>query len=185
MKPAVLDETPFPEDNPDAANASEDQLRLLNSITQTINTCTTDVEMSLVGPGTFKGPRRCLQHASRTDLFWDYRVFAESRGYTPASYSTFMRVANTVLKPGIRNGHLKFRKESEHAQCDECFRLQRRVKEARSHDAKSEAQKDLHRHRISQWLDRQVYWSFRSMSQTYFSDILTENAQSLVTTIEH
>ena len=174
-----LEEAPFPEKASNAKEKEDDQLRLINSMVQTMNTCTLDIDMSLIGPGTFKGARRCLMHASRTDLYWDYKVFSELRNFKVASYSTFMKVANTILKPGIRNGHLRFRKASEHAQCDTCFSLRQRVREARSEAGKTEAQKDLHKHQLAQWMDRQIYWSFRSMSQSFFSDMLAANTRPL------
>ena len=174
-----LEEAPFPEKCANPKEREDDQLRLINSLVQTMNTCTLDIEMSLVGPGTFKGARRCLMHQNRTDLYWDYKVFCELRGCQVASYGTFMKVANTILKPGLRNGHLRFRKPSEHAMCDTCFSLRQRVREARSEIAKTEAQKDLHKHQLAQWMDRQIYWSFRSMSQSFFSSMIAENTKSL------
>lgn len=173
-------ETPFPEDDPDVLDKHDERLRLINSICRTINTCTTDVEANLIGPGTFQGPRRSLMQSSRTDLFWEYKAYAESRQLEAASYGTFLRVANAVLKPGIRNGHLRFRKASEHAQCDICFSLRAKIRACKTETAKLESQRELQRHILWQWLDRQTYWSFRSMSQTYFSSILEENARQVI-----
>ena len=165
-------EEPF-ENQPE--DPQDDRDRLINSIGKTLNTRTTDLEVNLIGPGTFMGPRRSLMHGSRTELYWEYRVYAESRSSSPASYQTFMRVANCILKPGMRNGHLRFRKKNEHGQCDVCYRLRQAVQKAKGEKDKIEAQKDLHRHYLSQWLDRQTYWSYRSMSQTWFSNVLSEN----------
>lgn len=173
-------ETPFPEDDPDAVDKRDERLRLINGMCRTINTCSTDVEAHLIGPGTFKGPQRSLMHSTRTDLFWEYKAYAESRGIVAASYATFLRVANTVLKPGMRSGHLRFRKASEHAQCDLCFSLREKVRVCKTESEKLEAQRDLQRHILWQWLDRQTYWSLRSMSQTFFSTMLEENARQVL-----
>lgn len=168
-------ETPFPEDSPESLNKAEELQRLVNSIGRTLNTFHTDIDCQLIGPGTFAGPRKCLPHGSRTDVFWEYCAFAESRGMQAASYNTFMKVANSIMKPGLRDGHLRFRKPGEHAQCDFCFQARERIREARSADAKLAEERELARHRLSQWQDRQIYWSFRSMSQTFFSDLLAAN----------
>lgn len=160
-------ETPFPEDDPESVNREEYMQRLVNAIGRTLNTFSMDVESQMIGPGTFSGPRRCLQHQNRTDLFYEFLAFCESRGLRKSSYSTFMKVANTIIKPGLRNGHLRFRKPGEHAQCDYCFRARERLREARSMQAKMQEERELMRHRLAQWQDRQCYWQFRAMSQTF------------------
>ena len=170
-------ETPFPEDDAQSVDKSEEMQRLVNAIGRTLNTSMTDVECQMIGPGTFAGPRRCLQHACRTDLYWEYLAYAEARGAHQASYGTFMKVANTIIKPGLRDGHLKFRKPGEHAQCDFCFQARERIRAARSTDAKLAEERELVRHRLSQWQDRQCYWALRSMSQTYFSQLLAADAR--------
>lgn len=168
-------ETPFPEDDASSENRLEDLQRLVNSIGRTLNTFTTDVECQMIGPGTFAGPRRCLQHGSRTDLFWEYMAFCQSRSIAQASYSTFMKVASSIMKPGLRDKHLMFRKKSEHAQCDFCFNATERIRKARSADLKMAEERELVRHRLAQWQDRQCYWAFRSMSQAYFSNAIVSN----------
>lgn len=166
-------ESPFPEEDPEAPDKQDERLRIMNSIARTINTCSTDVDVHLIGPGTFSGPRRSLMHATKSDLYFEYQAFAECRQLRQASQSTFLRVAKAVLAP--RAGHLRFRKASEHSTCDTCFKLRERIRLARNSETKSEAQRDLHSHLLQQWLDRQVYWSFRSMSQSYFSALLRMN----------
>ena len=164
-------EPPFP----DSGDPEDDRERLIHSIMQTVNTRSTDLEINLIGPGTFQGPRRSLMHGSRTELFWEYRVFCESNALQPASYTTFMKITNCVLKPGMRNNHLRFRGKTEHGQCDTCFRLREKVRKAKGEGDKMELQKELHRHYLSQWLDRQNYWSCRTVSQQWFSNVLSEN----------
>ena len=171
-------ETPFFEDDLDPKDERD---RLVNSIAQTLHASATDMEVSVIGPGTFVGPRRCVMHGNRTDLYWEYRAYAETRNLRVASQSTFLRVANCCIKPGLRNGHLKFRKPSEHAVCDECYNLREQVRQTKDAAGKLEAQKAFHRHQLSQWLDRQIYWSLRSMSQTWFSRMLDENTRQELT----
>lgn len=169
-----LRETPFEDDGLDPQDERD---RLVNSIAQTLSTTSSDINHVLVGPGTFAGSRRCVMHCTRADLYWEYSAYAEARGLRVASQSTFYRVANGCIKPGLRNGHLRFRKPSEHATCDDCFRLREAVRQTKDPAAKIEAQKAFHRHQLQQWLDRQVYWSFRSMSQTWFQNMMEENAR--------
>ena len=67
--------------------------------------------------------------------------------------------------------HLRFRGKTEHAQCDICQRLKRRISEADSRVQREELTKQYSRHILSQWLDRQVYWKLRALSQSYFSSL--------------
>lgn len=172
-----LIETPFPEADPDSFDKSEELQRLVNSIGRTLNTSMSDVECQLIGPGTFAGPRRCLPHGNRTDLYWEYLAFAEARGFFPACYNTFMKVANSIIRPHLRDSSLRFRKPSEHAVCDSCFQIKERIREAKSTDLKIAEERELVRHRLSQWQDRQIYWSFRCMSQTFFSNVLAADGR--------
>lgn len=45
-----------------------------------------------IGPGTFAGPRRYIEHCLPSDLFYQYCVTEEANGRQPASLSTFMRI---------------------------------------------------------------------------------------------
>ena len=166
MPCAKSGETAFPDS--DAADADE-EMRLVNAFSISLQTVMTDVDVNLIGPGTFKGAARALPHGSRTELYWDYVAFCEMQNQKPASYSQFMRVVNPVLKPGVREGHLRFRKVNEHGQCDQCYQLRRAISKAKTPEARAFAQKEHHRHVLSQWLDRQVYWSLRSLSQSVFT----------------
>ena len=152
----------------------EEILRSVNSFMASLHRYNSDVEVHLVGPGFFKGERRYLQHGSRTELFYEYRAFCSSVSDSdPASFSTFLRIANKVVGPQIRSGHLKFRKGSEHAVCDTCVRLKQKLRFSKgtlSHNGKDDegAIRAWTSHILSQWLDRQVYWAFRTLSQTWF-----------------
>ena len=164
-----------PEINKEAAfchDQDPDQLdRHVNHFVRTLQTYNSDIDVHLIGPGTFKGERRHLQHGSRTELFFEYLVFCKARSEPAASYQTFLRVANKVVGPHLRSGHLHFRKPNEHSKCDVCTRLKRNLKfksgVAQGPDKES-AIKEYSNHVLSQWLDRQVYWSLRSLSQNFF-----------------
>ncbi len=170
-------ETPLP-DEPTARDADA-MARLLNGFQLTLHTKSSDPELNMVGPGTFAGPMRALPHGSRTELFWEYCAFCEARGQSQASYSTFLRVANPILKPGMKNGHLRFRQPTEHSQCDQCFLLKKAITKAKTDDARREAMRSHHRHILSQWMDRQCYWSFRSISHAVFAAIQEQGARPL------
>lgn len=165
-------ETPFPiEQDHDAVS------RLVNGFQLTLHTKSSDPELAMVGPGTFAGCLRALPHGNRTELYWEYCAFCQARGQPQASYSTFLRVSNPILKPGTRNGHLRFRQQSEHAQCDQCFGLKQGIQKAKTEQAKNEALKAHHRHVLAQWLDRQAYWNFRSLSHAVFIAIAQQGPQ--------
>jgi hypothetical protein len=119
------------------------------------------------GPGTFEGPKRYLQHGSRTDLYWEYRAYCDAQREDPCCYGMFLRVANKLLKPGTRNSHLSFRKISQHGQCDTCFDLKRRIRQRKA-GAKQELYRKYSTHILSQWLDRQIYWAHRTLSRAMF-----------------
>ena len=157
-------ETPFPAEEADGDAVS----RLINGFQLTLHTKSSDPELAMVGPGTFAGCLRALPHGNRTELFWEYCAFCQARGQPQASYSTFLRVSNPILKPGTRNGHLRFRQQNEHAQCDQCFALKQGIQQAKTEGARNEALKAHHRHILAQWLDRQAYWNFRSLSHAVF-----------------
>ena len=110
-----------------------------------------------------------MQHQSRTDLYWDYRAYAESNGDDAASYTLFLQVVNKLMKPGIRNSHLGFRKMCQHAECDTCYDLKRRIKMCRDSERKHELHRKYVQHLLERWTDRQLYWALRSMSREFFT----------------
>lgn len=170
-------ETPFPEDSEEAGN-SDAVARLVNGLSQTLQSQATDIEANMIGPGTFRGPLKALPHGSRTELFWEYVAWADAKGDLKASYSQFMRVANPILKPSSRNtGHLRFRKKSEHAQCDRCFTLKKAIGKAKKAATRQSLQEELHQHVLVSWLCRQVYWALRSLSHTTFAAVVGQNAR--------
>lgn len=147
----------------------EFELRRVNHFVQSLQSYSSDPDVHLIGPGTFAGGCRFLQASSRTELYWEYYACCKAKQEDPASYSTFLRVANCILKPGIRQGHLKFRGINQHGKCNTCFDLKLKIKESKNVEKRQEAYKDYSHHLLSQWLDRQQYWSYRTMSQTWFS----------------
>lgn len=161
-------ETAFP-----TQSQEEEVLRSVNSLVGSLHTYNSDVEVHLIGPGFFKGERRSLQHGSRTEMFYEYRAYCTSiSNEEPASFSCFLRVANKILGPGVRGGYLRFRKPSEHAVCNTCVRLKRKLRFAKgqmSHNGRDDesAVRAWTTHVLSQWLDRQVYWALRSLSQAW------------------
>ena len=108
--------------DPDAA------LRAINKYMNNLESYTSDPQNNIMGPGTFVGGKRFLQHCTRTELFWEYRAHCEANGDEPAGRTVFFTVINKVI--GSKKGQdcfLGFRKSSEHAQCDTCFRPEKRI----------------------------------------------------------
>ena len=67
-KPQDLNETPFPEHRQD-----DDQVtRHVSAFMQNLHVYESDVDVRMIGPGTFKGERRHLQHGSRIELYFEY-----------------------------------------------------------------------------------------------------------------
>lgn len=116
-----------------------------------------------IGPGSFAGPRRYLEHAQPIDLFYQYMVAEEADGRTPATLSTFMRVFHKVFKH-----HIKFRDKKEHAECNICGNFKKKIKEAKTKAARADKVSQYSTHLLSQWLDRQIYWKLRELSRSFF-----------------
>lgn len=168
LKPKILQEAAFVEDR-----EPDDITRHVNTFMNSLEKYQSDINIHMIGPGTFRGERRYLQHSSRSELYFEYVAYATSIGDDkPASHTTFLRVAGKVLGPHERSGLLKFRKPGEHSKCDVCTRLKKamRVKRGRGLDPadKDSAIREYSTHVLSQWLDRQVYWSMRTLSQNWF-----------------
>ena len=144
-------------------------LRAVNSFMRTLSTQSSDIDVHTIGPGTFAGERRCLPYGSRSEMYWEYKAYCSANGDEAASYQTFMRIARCVVGPAQKDGFLKFRKINEHAKCDDCTRLKKALKaKVKDGGNRQEQQRAYMRHILSQWLDRQLYWQFRSLSQSFF-----------------
>ena len=161
-------ESPFPEKVQDP----DHELRCVNKFMQTLATYSSDVECHLIGPGTFSGACRYLQSSSRTELYYEYIAASKAKGEEPGSYATFLRVANSILKPGLRAGHLKFRGICQHGQCNVCYELKTKIRKATTPDSRQEHYRSFSHHLLSQWLDRQQYWAFRTLSHQWFQNSL-------------
>ena len=167
---------------PQPGGDEETVLRSVHGFMRSLHQYNSDIEAHMIGPGFFRGERRHLPHGCRTEMFFEYRAYCRSVGeQEPASYATFLRIANKVFGPHLRSGFLHFRKPSEHAVCDVCTRLKRSMRFRRGAIAStngSNADADVvraytththtHTHILHQWLDRQVYWSLRTLSQNWF-----------------
>ncbi|CAE7814351.1 unnamed protein product [Symbiodinium sp. CCMP2456] len=168
----------------DARSQGDDDahLRAINSFMRMLTTQSSDIDVHTIGPGTFCGERRCLPYGSRSEMFWEYKAYCNANQEEPASYQTFMRVARCVVGPAQKHGFLKFRKVNEHAKCDDCTRLKKALKAKVMGGGNREVQQRAYmRHILSQWLDRQLYWQFRSLSQTFFrqQDLLADRTLTL------
>ena len=166
-KPLDLNETPFPE------NRGEDDqvLRHVNAFMQNLHVFNSDVDLHLIGPGTFRGERRFLQHGSRIELYFEYLAHVKSQGKEGASLTTFLRITNKILGEHGKSRHLHFRKPNEHSHCDTCARLKKALRQKKkvvTADDDDPTVRAYSTHILSQWLDRQIYWSFRTLSQTWF-----------------
>ena len=162
-------EAKFPDDPNEADQDVVD--RLVIGLSQMLTAAASDVDVNMIGPGTFRGQIKKLPHQSRTELYWEYVAWSEARGLEVSSYSTFMRVSAPILGPRSREGHLRFRKHGEHAQCDVCFSLRQDICKAKTTQDQQEARKRHHHHVLSAWLCRHVYWSLRALSQSTFAAV--------------
>ncbi|CAE7836498.1 unnamed protein product [Symbiodinium sp. CCMP2592] len=179
-----LSEEAFPDPVDD-----DQSLRAVESFMKSLHKHYADVEEHMIGPGSFKGARKVLPHGSRTELFWSYRAWAAGREEgAAASFNTFLRVANKVLRLGEKDGVLKFRKQNEHGACDVCTGLKtnirKTVRQFGVHSTECEtAQRAYTRHLLNQWLDRQVYWSMRSLSQAWFKQSIEFGHRALISSV--
>ncbi len=105
------------------------------------------------------------------ELFYEYSAYCKANGCPEASYNFFMTVINKILGPGRRSNHLGIRKSSQHAKCNLCFELKRQIRIAKNGNVRTGLYRKLSKHLLSQWLDRQHYWSLRSMSRAFFQGL--------------
>ena len=159
-RPATAtEEAPFP------AN-SDSSLRFVNEFVRNLHTGAHDPDrVTSIGPGTFGGERRYLQHTTKTELFWEYIAYCNAQSEDAASHSTFFKVASKVI--GKKTGHIGIRKSSEHHQCDTCYRLKKLIRQS-TDSKKNVYYQQYSEHILRHWLDRQVYWTMRTMSRAYF-----------------
>lgn len=116
-----------------------------------------------LGPGSFAGPCRFLEHQSPVDLWNQYCVLEEHEGRQPATLPTFMRIYHKIF-----GTFLKYRDKREHAQCNTCALHRRCIKESNTKADRIASTKDYSMHVLHQWMDRQIYWKLRALSQRFF-----------------
>eukprot|EP00435_Cladocopium_sp_Y103_P030834 s4234_g7.t1 len=169
--PAAQREAPFPDEGGDDS-AEDFSQRYVSKVLHELDAYSADMNVMLLGPGNPDAPRRFLQHSTRTELYFEYVAYSEANGQEPASYSTFLRVANCVMKPGMRGSQLAYRKAGDHAQCDTCWQLKQEIRQAKGAKERESRNKAYVKHVLSQWLDRQCYWQHRSTSHAFFQQII-------------
>ena len=139
------------------------QIRYVQSFLQSLETYHKMPDFDSMGPGTFSGPRRYLQHRKPIDVYNEYVAHATSNGEAPSCLSTFMTVFRATYKD-----HLKFRNKGEHAECNVCSKMKKNMSRARTQEDRQRAYKTYSAHILSQWVDRQTYWHQRTLSQAWF-----------------
>lgn len=152
--------------------------RHLNGFLQKLDSSLYNPDSANVGPGTLKGPRRYVQCAKPSVLYYDYCAWESANGRQPGCFNTFLNVYKKVFKT-----HLAFRNVGLHSQCTVCTKLKTESAKARSQERKSELQRIYASHLLSQWLDRQYYWGLRSLSASTFRSWLDFGQKFLATTL--
>jgi len=125
-------------------------------------------------------PIRYIQQGSLWGIYWQFLAHwdalvaagglgvenSKKRGAAP-SFSTFR-----LRWLAVWQHYLKFRKRSEHAQCNACFEFQRVMyQKSTSVAEKLDAARHLREHIRQTYLDRQIYWNLRFASRC-FQDVL-------------
>lgn len=134
-------------------------------------------------------PRRYLPHGRVHDLYWQFLATLEvkaglsqgaleapdmlqtsekSRKLTAPSWSTFLRRWHAKWKYILR-----FRKKSQHADCNICFKLREKVHGKVALAQKLQFAREWRAHLRWQYYDRCLYWSHRYASRSRGAGILT------------
>ena len=139
-------------------------------ITEVLHQLTVASKEAVVG-----APLRFLPHGRLHDLYWLFQaawgtLVAHQRPGVleswdlmqgPPSFMTFYRRWAAVWHKLLR-----FRKSSQHAQCQTCHELQQVMRGRQSNwQQKMQAARDLSTHYSHQYLDRCLYWSLRWASR--------------------
>jgi hypothetical protein len=130
-------------------------------------------------------PMRFLHHGTLWQLYWHFLAHWDAVKMTCSegvqgsrrrsvqqeiagpSFATFQRRWHAVWQH-----YLRFRKKSEHAQCNTCFKLQQVMYDAgQGVEEKMEAARHLREHVRCTYLDRTIYWNLRFASRCY-NDVL-------------
>ena len=142
------------------------QLRYVTNFLQSLDAHYKVPDLHSLGPGSFQGPRRFLQHRKPIDLFYEHVAFESQQERTPAGLASFMRIFHKVFRT-----HLCFRAKGEHAECNVCSKLKRQISRATTEELRKKAHRAYSEHILSQWIDRQTYWSIRTLSQAWFRSL--------------
>lgn len=138
--------------------------RYVNSFLKDIDAQFSLPRIEHLGPGSFAGPCRFLEYAQPIDIYYQYSVHEDTQGRKPAAFSTFMRIYHQVF-----GKYLKFRDKREHAQCNVCASHRRKIKLAKTKSTRVQFVKEYSMHVLQQWMDRQIYWKMRALSQRFFA----------------
>ena len=135
----------------DVRASSEEEVRAIAAHAMYLESLRNPSDAALVGPGMFRGPLRFLPPGKRVHLFWEYTAWAKQWNMPIASFSTFLRAFGQCDK------QLRIRKVGEHAVCDTCTCLKKRLRDARWPKDRQTVLEEYTAHVLMVWLDRQVY----------------------------
>ncbi|CAK9089702.1 Modification methylase BanI (M.BanI) (Cytosine-specific methyltransferase BanI) [Durusdinium trenchii] len=92
-------ETPEPFDRATVDGDDQDfSVRYVSKVLSELHEYSADINVKMLGPGGDDVPKRWLQHSNRTELYHEYVAYSEANNLKPASYSTFLKVVNCVMK---------------------------------------------------------------------------------------
>ena len=166
------EEAAFPETREEEED-SNFSMRFVTQVMRELHVYSSDLDLLRLGPDSGDlAPKRYLQHSTRTELYYEFVAFCEASNQQAASFATFLRVANAVMKPGMRGARLAFRKPGDHAQCDRCWELKDAIRRSSNAAERESNHRALVKHVLSQWLDRQQYWQHRSQSHRWFQQYI-------------
>lgn len=118
-------------------------------------------------------PLRYLPHQRISDLYWVFQSVWES-SYAPhlPAGSTVPCIGTFTKRWRVWSARLKFRKSSQHAQCQTCWELQQTLRSHKGWGEKVQAARTLRQHYQDQYADRCIYWSLRWASRHQSDSIL-------------
>ena len=129
----------------------EEEARAIAAHAMYLESLRNPADAALVGPGMFRGPLRFLPPGKRVHLFWEFTAWAKHWKMPLASFSTFLRAFGQCDK------QLRIRTVGEHAVCDICTCLKKRLRDARWPKDRQAILMEYTSHVLMVWLDRQVY----------------------------
>ncbi|CAK0867742.1 unnamed protein product [Prorocentrum cordatum] len=106
-------------------------------------------------------PARTLVSTTITELFDHFESWCAGAGIEACSYSTFLNVWNK----NWNNTHLRMRKLSPHARCEDCARFAEARKRAETDEQRRDIMHQYYEHLKGQYEDRTVYSRIESLSE--------------------